>query len=159
MSVFPWFYALFHACLYCSQPWLLFHIDLFVTVYTFSFDCEPFANIRIRIDYVCVFAAFFLLSLPFLLTVLFYLYTVLGYVWVCNFSCLHLTFSVLLYAFWWWQLCLIDLFSVYFTSSSPYHPFFSRRHFMSFPPLYATMIVIVIIVFIIVVFGQVRIIF
>ena len=57
-----------------------------------------------------------------LFAVLFYLYTVSGYVWVCNFPCLHLTFSVLLHAFWWWMLCLILLLSVYFTSSSPYNP-------------------------------------
>ena len=36
-----------------------------MTVYTFSFDCEPFVNIRIHIDYVCAFAALFLLSLLF----------------------------------------------------------------------------------------------
>ena len=143
---------------------MLFHIGLFVTVYTFSFDCEPFVNIRIHIDYVCAFAALFLLSLLLLFAVLFYLYTVLGYDWVCNFPCLHLTFLVLLHAFWWWLLSLIVLFSVYFTSSSPYHPVlflfvFSRRHFMLFSPLYATIIAIVIIVFIIVVFGKVRIIF
>ena len=77
----------------------LFHIGLFVTVYTFSFDCEPFVNIRIHIDYVCVFSAFFLLSLLFLFAVLFYLYTVLGYVWVCNFPCLHLTFFSLVTCF------------------------------------------------------------
>ena len=143
---------------------MLFHIDLFVTVYTFSFDCEPFVNIRIHIDYVCVFAAFFLLSLLFLFAVLFYWNTVLGYVWLCNFPCLHLTFSVLLHAFWWWMLfncfvlCLLHLLL-------PLPPcfvfclFFSRRHFMLFSPLYATTIARVIIVFIIVVFGQVRIIF
>ena len=90
----------------------------------FSFDCKPFANIRIHIDYVCAFAAFFFLSLLFLFAVLFCLYTVLGYVWVCNFPCLHLTFLVLLHAFWWWMLCLIVLFSVYFTSSFPYNPVF-----------------------------------
>ena len=55
-------------------------------------------------QYVCVFAAFFLLSLLFLFTVLFYVYTVLRHVWVCNFPRLRLTFSVLLYAFWWWML-------------------------------------------------------
>ena len=122
---------------------MLFRIDLFVTVYTFSFDCEPFVNITIHIDYVCVFAAFFLLSLLFLIAFLFYVYTVLGYFWLCNFPWLHVTFLVLLYAFWWWMLCLTVLFSVYFTSSSPYHPvlffvglFFSRRHFMLFSPLY-----------------------
>ena len=60
------------------------YIGLFVTVYTFSFDCEPFVNIRIHIDYVRVFAAFSLLSLLFLFAVLFYLYTVLGYVWVIS---------------------------------------------------------------------------
>ena len=74
---------------------------------------------------VCVFSAFFLLSVLFFFfffsPVLFYLYTVLGYVLVCNFPCVHLTFTVLLHAFWWGLLCLI-LFSVYFTSSSPYHP-------------------------------------
>ena len=61
---------------------VVFYIGLFVTVYTFSFDCEPFVNIRIHIDYVyvCAFAALFLLSLLFLFAVLFYLYTVLGYV-------------------------------------------------------------------------------
>ena len=143
---------------------MLFHIGIFVTVYTFSFDCEPFVDIRIHIDYVCAFAALFLLSLLFLFAVLFYLYTVLGYVWVCNFPSLHLTFLVVLHAFWWWMLCLIVLFSVYFTSSSPYHPvfccfFFLRSHFILFSPLYATMIAIVIIVFNIVVFGHVRIIF
>ena len=140
-------------------------------VYFFPFDCEPFVNVRIHIDYVCAFAALFLLSLLFLFAVLFYLYTVLGYVWVCNFPCLHLTFSVLLHAFWWWMLCLIVLFSVYFTSSSPYHSFFVcfclcvcgffflLRHFILFSPLCATIIAIVMIVFIIVVFCQVRITF
>ena len=37
-------------------------------------------NIRIHIDYVCVFDAFFLLSLLFLFAVLLYLYTVLDYI-------------------------------------------------------------------------------
>ena len=35
---------------------------------------------------------------------------------------LPLIFSVLLHAFWWWIPCLIVLFPVYFTSSSPSHP-------------------------------------
>ena len=51
-----------------------------MTVYTFSFDCEPFVNVMIHIDYVCAFAALFLPSLLFLFAVLFYLNTVLGYV-------------------------------------------------------------------------------
>ena len=127
-----------NACMYdcismvlCSVlclPRTIHNLDCYFTsVYLwlcilFSFDCEPFVNIRIHVDYVCVFSAFFLLSLLFLFAVLFYLNTVLGYVWVCNFPCLHLTFSVLLHAFWWWILCLIVLFSVYFTSSFPDHP-------------------------------------
>ena len=133
-------------------------------VYFFPFDCEPFVNVRIQ--WLCVCICSFIPSVSSILfAVLFYLYTVLGYVWVCNFPCLHLTFLVLLHAFWWWMLCLIVLFSVYFTSSSPYHPLFCcffcflRRHFILFSPLYAAMIAIVMIVFIIVAFCQVRITF
>ena len=170
MHVFTWFYALF------MLAYTVHNLNCYFTsVYLwlcilFSFDCEPFVKIWIHTDHVCVFAAFFLLSLLFLFAFLFYLYIgrVSGYVWVCNFPRLHLTFSVLLYAFWWCMLCLIVLFSVYFTSS-PYHPvlvffcfFFGGgcRHFMLFfSSIYATRIVTVKIVFIIVVFGYVRIIF
>ena len=113
----------------CSVSCLpLLFITLIVIWHRFICDCVHFflliVNLLLILGFIlimCVFAAFFRLSLLFLFAVLFYLYTVLGYVWVCNFSCLHLTFSVLLHAFWWWMLCLIVLFSVYFTSS-PYHP-------------------------------------
>ena len=123
-----------YVCLYfhglCSVSCLpLLFITLIVISHRFICDCVyfffwlwTFVNVRIHIDYVCAFAALFLLSLLFYFADLFYLYTVLGYVWVCNFPCLHLTFLVLLHAFRWWMLCLIVLFSVYFTSSSPYHP-------------------------------------
>ena len=120
---------------------MLFHIGLLVTVHTFSFDCEPYVNVRIHIDYVCAFAALFLLSLLLLFVVLFYLHTVLGYVWVCNFPCLHLTFFSLVTCFLvmnalfnCFVLCLLHLllpllpcFSLLF--------FFLRRHFILFSPL------------------------
>ena len=69
-------------------------------VYSFFFKFHfivNLVNIRIHIDYVCVYLTLssfriFCFCLPFFST---YLYTVLDYVWVCNFTCLHLTFSVL----------------------------------------------------------------
>ena len=89
-----------------------------------------------------------------LFAVVFYLYRVLGY--VCNFPCLHLTFLVLLYAFWWWMLCFNCFVLCFLHLLLPLPPcflfFFLRRHFILFSPLYATMIDIVMIVFIIVVF-------
>ena len=103
----------FHGFMLCSCLPLLF-IILIVISHWFICDCVysffkfyfivNLVNIMIHIDYVCAFAALFLLSRLFLFAVLFYLYTVLGYVWVCNFPCLHLTFLVLLHAFWWWML-------------------------------------------------------
>ena len=77
----------------CSVSCLtLLVITMIVNVISHRFICDcvyslhflifivNLVNIRIHIDYVCVFDAFFLLSLLFLFAVLFYLYTVLDYV-------------------------------------------------------------------------------
>ena len=87
----------------------------------FSFDCEPFC-LHLDSYWLCVcVAAWFLLFLLFLFAALYiFVHWTLFYL-----SSLSVTsLSVLLYAFWWCMLCLIVLFSVYFTSSSPYHPGF-----------------------------------
>ena len=97
-------------------------VYLWLYIYTSSFDCEPFVNISIHIDYVCVFDAFFLLSLLFLFAVLFYLYTVLDYVWVCNFTFVHLTFSVL-FNYFFVTNALINCFVLWLLHPLlPYHP-------------------------------------
>ena len=174
-----------NACMYvcismvlCSVSCLtLLFITMIVISHRFICDCVCsflfyfivyLVNIRIHIDYVCVFDAFFLLSLLFLFAILFCLYTVLDYVWVCNFTCLHLTFSVLFnYMLFLVINALFNCFVLWLPNLLlPLPPCFvfclfafSRRHFMLFSPLYATMIAIVILVFIILVFDQVRIVF
>ena len=128
-----------------------------MTVYTFPFDCEPFVNIRIHIDYVCAFAALssifvcrsFLLiySIRLCLSLQFPLSSLNFLSFVLRFLVMHALFNCFV-------LCLLHrLLPLFFFGV------FFCRHFVLFSPLYATMIAIVIIVFIIVVFGQVRIIF
>ena len=177
MSVFPWFYALFHTCLCYSWLWFYFTsvhlwlcilflliVNLLLILGSFwlcvcicSFLPSVSSVFVRRFVYFCSLDSFQLIQ------------TVLGYVWVWNFPCLHLTFSVICFLvmnalFNCFVPCLLHLLL-------PLQPFFLcvcllsvlcvyvfRRHFMLFSPLYATMIAIVIIVFIIVLFGQVRII-
>ena len=127
-----------YACLYFHGFMLCFmlastvhNLDCYFTS-VYLWLCKLFlliVNLLLILGFIlimCVYLqlssfCFFYFCLPFFST---YNYTVLGYVWVCNFPCLHITFLVLLQTFWWWILRLIVWLSVYFTSSSPYHTVF-----------------------------------
>ena len=97
-------------------------LDYFTSVYLllcifFSFDYEPFVKIWIHTDYVCVFAAFFLLSLLFLFAVLFceYMYSIRLRLSLqlplssLNFLCFVLRFLMMHALFNCFVLCLLYL--------------------------------------------------